>query len=355
MQKTAQASQGWLISTLVTAWVMASGSVLGHAQGASTTLHSVGGNQQSKGLRFQSSLNPDWRFKRQSDPGAATEAEFVGAEKPGYDDSGWTKIALPHPWDAAWDCPFPTSRHFRGVGWYRRWFDVPADWQARRVAVDFKGVFQLADVWVNGKVAGRHVGGFTGFQFDVTDLLRLNGPNLLAVRVEDVLNPEIAPANETNVVVYGGIYRSVSLKVTDLLRVAPNGTWATTEGNADAPVMRVRTWIENNGKTAASAKLKTLAVDDANRTIATLDASAIVAPGETKEFDQKTDALPNAHLWSPDTPYLYRVMSMVSDGNRATDRYVTTFGIRFITVDPAVGFVLNGNPINLHGVDRRQD
>jgi hypothetical protein len=58
--------------------------------------------------------------------------------------------------------------------------------------VGFKGVFQIADVWVNGKLAGRHVGGFTGFQFDVTDLLKWNVPNLLAVRVDDVLNPAIA-------------------------------------------------------------------------------------------------------------------------------------------------------------------
>jgi len=340
---------------LVTAWWTVSGSVLGPARGARTALHPAAGNQQSQGLRFESSLNSDWRFKRQADPGAATEAEFVGAENPGYDDSGWAKIALPHTWDATWDGPFPTSRHFRGVGWYRRRFEVRPEWQGRRVLVGFKGVFQIADVWVNGKLVGRHVGGFTGFQFDVTDLLKWNAPNLLAIRVDDVLNPAIAPANETNVVVYGGIYRSVSLEVTDPLHVPPNGTWVTTEGNAGAPVVRVRTWVENTGKTAANAKLKTLVVDESNQTVATLDASATVAPGETKEFDQKMGALPTAHLWSPDAPYLYRVMSMVSDGNRTADRYVTTFGIRFITVDPAAGFVLNGKPINLHGVDRRQD
>jgi len=216
----------------------------------------------------EKSLNADWRFKRQADPGAATEAEFVGAEKPGYDDSGWTKIALPHTWDATWDCPFPTSRHFRGVGWYRRRFEVRPEWQGRRVAVGFRGVFQIADVWVNGKLVGRHVGGFTGFQFDVTDFLKWNAPNLLAIRVDDVLNPEIAPANESNVVVYGGIYRSVALEVTDPLHVAPNGTWVTTEGNAGAPVVRVRTWIENTGKTAESAKLKTLVADDSSQTVA---------------------------------------------------------------------------------------
>jgi len=154
---------------------------------------------------------------------------------------------------------------------------VPDDRQRERVSVRFKGVFQMADVWVNGKSAGRHVGGFTGFQFDVTDLLQQSGQNLLAVRVDDVLNPEIAPANETNVVVYGGIYRSVWLEVTNSLRVRPNGTWVTTEGTGGAPLVRIRTWVENAGKTERSATLKTLIVDDAHRTIASFDVSATVA------------------------------------------------------------------------------
>jgi beta-galactosidase len=301
------------------------------------------------------SLNADWRFERQADPGAATEAEFVGAEKPGYDDSAWAKIALPHTWDATWENPFPTSRHFRGVGWYRGRFEVRREWQGRRASVAFKGVFQIADVWVNGKRAGRHVGGFTGFEFDVTDLLQWDAPNLLAVRVDDVLDSAIAPANETNVAAYGGIYRSVRLEVTNPLHVAANGTWITTEGNTGAPVVRVRTWIENSGKTAAEAKLKTQIVDESNQTVARLEAGVTVAPGEKKEVDQRTAALLDARLWSPDSPRLYRTVSEVSEGGRLTDRYLTPFGIRFLTVDPAAGFVLNGKPINLHGVDRRQD
>ena len=119
-------------------------------------------------LRVRTSLNSGWLFKRQASPGPADEAILLKAEQPGYDDSSWVKISLPHTWDAAGDSPFPTTRHFRGIGWYRRKLDLRPEWRGRRVAVDFKGVFQVADVWVNGNIAGRHVGGFTGFQFDVT-------------------------------------------------------------------------------------------------------------------------------------------------------------------------------------------
>ena len=157
-------------------------------------------------------LNEGWRFKRQASPGSATEPEFVGAEQMSYDDSSWTQVWLPHTWDATPDNPFATSGHFRGVGWYRRKFEVPAGEGGRRCWLQFKGVFQVADVWINGRHAGQHVGGYTSFDFDVTEFLQSNRPNLVAVKVDDVLNPFIAPAQETNVANYGGIYRTVSLR-----------------------------------------------------------------------------------------------------------------------------------------------
>ncbi len=313
------------------------------------------GKQFYQELRVRQSLNSGWRFKRQAAPGAAVEAEFLNAEQAGYNDASWASISLPHTWDATPDNPFPTTNHFRGLGWYRRRFDVLGEWRGRRVGVEFKGVFQIADVWVNGRHAGRHVGGFTGFLFDITDLLNWGATNLLAVRVNDVLDPEIAPANETNVVDYGGIYRSVALVVTDPLHIRPNGTWVTTERAGDAAVIRIRSWVKNAGTAPIAIRLQTTVLDAADQPIATVEASAEIAPDEEREFDQQTEPVSSPRLWSPETPYLYRVVSTVSDGPRTADRYVTPFGIRFMGHDPSTGFTLNGKPINLHGVNRRQD
>jgi beta-galactosidase len=349
-----QTLRGISLSVIVVLVHFATGSP-GRAQANKPAVRQHSAHISGRDLRVRESLDADWKFKRQADPGAATEAEFVGAEQTAYNDSHWTAITLPHTWDATWENPFPTSSHFRGVGWYRRQFRVRPEWQNKRVSVAFKGVFQIADVWVNGKFAGHHVGGFTGFQLDVTDLLHWNAPNLLAVRVDDVMNPAIAPANETNVTVYGGIYRTVSLLVTEPLHVRANGTWVTMEGTAVAPLVRVRTWIENSAMSSASAKLETAIVDDEGHTVATLNGGATVAPGETREFDQTSTVIANPLLWSPNAPHLYQAVSTLADGARPADRYVTTFGIRFLRVDPASGFVLNGRPINLHGVDRRQD
>ncbi len=299
-------------------------------------------------------LNSNWRFKRQASPGAATEPEFVGAEQPGYDDSTWVAVTLPHTWDVTSDNPFPPPGHFRGIGWYHRHFDAPNDWQGRRAHVAFKGVFQVADVWVNGHHAGRHVGGFTGFTFDVTDYVKWGASNLLAVRVNNVLDPNIAPANESNVVVYGGIYRSVSIVVTDPAHIEENNPKITIERSGNGTLVHVSTTYISPGPPGRIVRFENLIVDAAGQTSGTLKEQGETESGQIRANIQ-TWIVPAPHLWLPDSPYLYRIVGTLYAGERAIDRVVTPFGIRFMGYDPAKGFTLNGEPINLHGVNRRQD
>lgn len=305
--------------------------------------------------RVQVRLNSDWRFKRQAAPGAAVEAEFIGAEKPGYDDSSWATVNLPHTWDQS-EIPFPGPGHFRGLGWYRRKLEAPREWESRRVWLEFKGAFQIAELWVNGRYVGRHVGGFTGFEFDLTDYLKREASNLLAVRVNDVLDPDVAPANETNVTDYGGLYRSVTLLVTDSLRIATNAVRLTPQREGGRLVLRIATSVENDSGTQRSFRLQTLLVDDNGQPLAAPATTAgTVDPHQRESLPQQIDAPPGLHFWSPDSPHLYRVISTLLDQDRAVDEADTTFGVRFMDYDPAQGFTLNGEPINLHGVNRRQD
>ena len=306
-------------------------------------------------VRVRALWDEGWSFRRQVSPGSAAEPEFVDAERVGYDDSAWLQIGLPHSWDATPDNPFATTGHFHGVGWYRKRFEAPASWRGRRVLIHFNGAFQVVDAWVNGRHVGRHVGGFTSFVFDVTDALESGKTNLLAVKVDDMITPFIAPAEERNVATYGGIYRSVWLEVTAPLHVRYNGTWVTVEGDERAPVVRIRTWVVNQGESSRAIRLESHVVDAAGTPKATMSEHAQVAAGQEKSFDQKTEAIADPQLWSPESPYLYNLVTTVWEGDRALDRYVTRFGIRFMRHDATNGFTLNGKPINLHGVDRRQD
>lgn len=306
-------------------------------------------------LRSSEPLNSGWRFKRQASPGEAVEAEFVGAEKPDYDDASWTSVHLPHTWDATPDNPFTTTGHFHGLGWYRRKLEIPATWQGRRVGLQFNGVFQIADVWVNGRHVGRHVGGYTSFQFNITEALRWGATNLVSVRVNDVLSTFIAPTNETNVADYGGIYRSVFVTTTGPVHIPSDGARITTQEKNHRVFVRVRTSVENDSESSRSLRIETLVTDDQGQPVASVKNNITVAAKGRAEVEQTTEPLANARLWSPDSPYLYHLLSTIYDGDRALDRTDTHFGIRFMGYDPARGFTLNGQFVNLHGVNRRQD
>ena len=224
------------------------------AQGAKP-ISTVSGETDS-GYRIAESLNAEWRFKRQGTPGTGTEPEFVGAESPAYNDSSWQRIVVPHTWDATPDNPFVAPGHFRGIGWYRRSLEIHSAWRGRRVLMHFNGVFQVTDAWVNGQHVGQHTGGYTSFAFDVTDAVEFGKTNVVAVKVNDVLSPFIAPAEERNVANYGGIYRSVWLEVLDHAHVRYNGTWVTFEGDEERPLVRIRTWVENQSHSSRAIRVE---------------------------------------------------------------------------------------------------
>ncbi len=298
-------------------------------------------------VRLRVPLNSGWRFKRQAAPGAA---------KPEYDDSLWTTVHLPHTWDATAENPFTWPGHFRGLGWYRRAFDAPVEWRDKRMHVEFKGVFQIADVWVNGRHAGRHVGGYTGFTLDVTDFVQWGAKNLLAVRVNDVLDASVAPANETNVADYGGIYRSVALVVTNLIHFPSNAIHVQVERTpAGGVIVHVTTRIENPDSSTHNGWLETAVLDEEGKTLAALHQDFRAEANRVIDLEQTTEPIADPRLWLPDTPYLYRLTSTIDEAARPSDRVETLFGIRFMDYDPASGFTMNGTPINLRGVNRRQD
>ncbi|HLP77893.1 MAG TPA: beta galactosidase jelly roll domain-containing protein, partial [Candidatus Paceibacterota bacterium] len=152
-------------------------------------------------------FNREWKFQLGdvSDAGDAT-----------FDDSKWSDANLPHsfsmPYFAAND------KFYVGYGWYRKAFEVPAQWAGKRVNLEFDGVFQVAEVFINGRHVGEHHGGYTGFTFDITDAVK-SGVNVVAVRVNNLWNPRLAPRAGEHTF-SGGIYRDAHLVITAPLHVA---------------------------------------------------------------------------------------------------------------------------------------
>src|SRR5437867_12400630 len=118
--------------------------------------------------RLRVNLNRDWRFVREDRP---------AAQAPGYDDSAWQSINLPHSFDLPY---FRTPEFYVGFGWYRKILQIDSAWRTRRLFLEFDGVFQEAEIFLNGIVVGGHRGGYIGFSSVVADAGR-PGAHLMAV------------------------------------------------------------------------------------------------------------------------------------------------------------------------------
>lgn len=190
--------------------------------------------------RVSASLAADWRY---------VDGDPAGAQAPGFDDAGWRQVSLPHTWNAddAFDKRHP---YRRGVGWYRRSLDMPADMRGRRLFLRFEGANQVAEVFLNGRAVGRHVGGYTAFAFDVTAYVRFDAPNLLAVRVDNRHDADIPPL-EADFTFYGGLYRNAWLVATDPVHVdvldhaSPGVFIDTPQASAERAVVRLRGALVN--------------------------------------------------------------------------------------------------------------
>src|ERR1017187_9689821 len=185
-------------------------------------------------LRDNFNFNREWMFQL----GDVSSADAVT-----FDDARWEHIGLPHsfsmPYFAAND------KFYVGYGWYRKHFDVPAAWAGQRVNLEFDGVFQVAEVFVNGQRVGEHKGGYTGFSFDITDAVK-PGDSVVAVRVNNLWNARLAPRAGEHVF-SGGIYRDVRLVVTAPLHVTWYGTSVTTpQVSKESGTVNVKTEIRND-------------------------------------------------------------------------------------------------------------
>jgi beta-galactosidase len=303
----------------------------------------AGKNPPVAGRRYIE-LDFDWRFQKGDDP--------IGFHR-GVDDSSWRVVQLPHDWSI--EGPFGpenasgTGYAPGGIAWYRKRFQMPAGQAGRRVAVEFDGVYQNAQVWINGHLVGGRPYGYIGFQFDLTPHIDFNGENLLAVRVD---HSKVA---DSRWYTGSGIYRSVRLRLTDPLAVAHWGTFVTTPRVSEtAATVAIETTVENRQDTAAQITLRTTIVDPSGQDVATKSADASIEPQSSTKLNTES-ALANPSLWSVDSPALYSLRTEIIRNGEPVDATNTTFGVRTFRFDPKEGFFLNGRNMKLKGVCLHHD
>ena len=226
-----------------------------------------------------------------------------------------------------------------GCGWYRCSFEVPS---GKRATLVFDGAMSEAHVFVNGKEVCFWPYGYNSFYVDVTDFVK-PGSNELAVRLENL-------PNSSRWYPGAGLYRNVHLVLTETLHVGVWGTHvATPEVSADFASVHLETTLE--GVDDIGAKVHTYIIGPDGDVVAEADSS--LQPGESTAVQDF--GIPAPELWSPETPSLYKAVSVIGDGIRETDRYETVFGIRSVEFIPGKGFLLNGESRKFQGVCNHHD
>ena len=299
------------------------------------------------------SLNADWRFAR---------ADVPAAHEPGYDDSRWTPVTVPHTWNAA-DGQDGGADYWRGAGWYRRHYTPPAGFAGRKLWLDFGGANVVTDVWVNGTYLGGHKGGYARFRFDASSALVPGHDAVIAVRVSNALDVDVAPLS-ADYTFFGGIYRDVNLVATDPLGVSmldygSSGVYVRERAaTAVSATVDVTTKVWNGGDRPRDVLVRVAVADAAGVVVARSTSRPLTVAPQAGHDAVQTLTIGGARRWQGRAdPYLYRARVEVVDvaTGLVTDVVRERFGLRSVTVDPARGLFLNGQHLAVHGVNRHQD
>lgn len=279
-------------------------------------------------------------------------------EKWGVD---WKMVNLPHDWVV--DLPYvKEASHSHGykavgykfpensVGWYRKTITVPQEDLGKHLYLQFDGIFRDARIWINGFYLGHEPSGYATQVYDITEYLNYGEDNLICVRADATLE-------EGWFYEGAGIYRHVWLNKTAPLHVAPFGTFvhSTLAAPFDKAKLTIETTVENSGLQTEDYRLCHILRDADGKEVARCETAGQPVLSKDRQLTVGEIALDKPHLWSVDAPYLYTLLTEVYQHGKLVDAYTTTTGIRDIRFDADKGFLLNGQPLKLKGVNMHQD
>jgi beta-galactosidase len=275
---------------------------------------------------------------------------YNGENKGGMYDAGATTLEREGPFDPLSPAGDGGGYLNGGIGWYRKTFATPAQAKDHRVTIEFDGAYMDSSVWLNGKNLGRHPYGYTSFSYDLTDALKPQGRNVLAVRL-NVSQPCSRWYSGA------GIFRHVRLQVLDPVHVAHWGTYITTPlVTADSADVKIATRVQNQGDTAAEVQMWTEIIGpDGKVQRASVEPPKRVVSARGDTTFVETVSIGQPTLWSPDAPQLYTATSHVTVGGETADFVTTSFGIRTVEFTKDRGMLINGRRVPVNGVCNHHD
>ena len=310
----------------------------------------------------QINLSGTWQFAF-----AANQKEADRLERfytPDFAKSKFKSTPVPSNW-ALLGYEEPVYRGFKdnqaGEGFYVREFTIPQDWKDKRILLHFGGVWSSAEVWLNGNELGRHDCGYTSFAFDVTNKLKVDEPNKLAVRVRQITREYKFDVCDDWT--WGGIYRDVTLEAMPAKRWIDDVVVQTTfdhlfqDANLDIRVMisdkHKNTLPGNYPSLGELYKLCFTLTDKEGKEVAQRQ---MTVPAHVSTDREICLSLPveAPHQWTAETPYLYSLKVELLEKEVVTHTRMERVGFRQISTDGGV-FRINGQAVKLRGVNRHDE
>lgn len=279
------------------------------------------------------SMNENWQYLSSN----ASQLEEIPTI------TNWESVDLPHSWNSL-DATDMTPGYKRGAGWYKKILDFEVN-DDKRYFIYFEGANITTDVYVNNEKAGTHIGGYVGFEIELTDFLD-EDRNEIAIRVNNDQNREVIPSSKSDFFIFGGITRDVWLKTIPKSAAVKNiqvKTPSVSESSAST-VININAIGNSLDKRKIAVKVKS--------------PSGKVIFQETKDASEKVTFsynLESPELWDVDNPNLYTIEASILKGNKAIDLANERFGYRWFEFKENGPFYLNGKPLKLRGTHRHEE
>ncbi|MBN2652016.1 MAG: DUF4982 domain-containing protein [Spirochaetales bacterium] len=306
-------------------------------------------------LPVHQEINEEWAFERfgeLADGSKITEPRNL--MKKDLDDSSWRKLDVPHDWGIEgpfrYDISGDTGKlPFIGIGWYRKWIDIPVNDKNIKTYLLFEGVMSNAKIYVNGQLTGENAYGYSSFIVDISDKLDPSGKNLIAVRADN-------RPNSSRWYSGAGIYRNVILIQKNKQHFSNWGTWTTTQNIEESHAgLKLHIEIDNHARKNFDGKVE-YSISKGEEIISSGKIENINIPVYTTEARITTNiTISNPISWDVDRPELYTLkLKLLSTKDEVLDTETSKFGIRTIEYTKD-GFFLNNKKTKFKGVCLHHD
>ncbi len=233
----------------------------------------------------------------------------------------WQPINIPHTWNAK-DVMDDTPSYYRNACWYKKIITLPTAFKNKKLFLYFESANQETTVFINGKKAGEHIGGYTRFCIPASEFLHFDGKknsNEVLVKVDNKFNENIPPLT-ADFTFYGGIYRSVYLVATNDVHFnvadnASNGIYISTpQVSAAKASIHIKGSFVNETSSEKKIRITSSIIDNRGKKVASIQTIETVQPNSVKQFVQEgIDKIVQPKLWSPENPYLYTVSTILAE------------------------------------------